>query len=68
MVVKKRVKTRFIKLTTAQNVFFVVQTTGQNFWCSPEYIIRITHEFRIIYSGKIRLWREPKGNLGLCVW
>jgi len=50
-----------------QNVFFVVQTTGQNFWCSPEYIIRITHGFQIIYFGKIRLWRELKGKLGLCV-
>ena len=48
-----------------QNVFFVVQTTNQNFWCSLEYIIRITHGFRILYSGKIRLWRgfDPNTNL-----
>jgi len=53
---------------TFKNVLFVVQTTGQNFWCSPDYIIRITHGFRITYSGNIQLWSGPKGNFRLCVW
>jgi len=69
---QKTCKNTFFDFTTVQkrlkNALFVVQTTGQNFWCSPNYIIRITHGFRITYFGNIRLWRGPKGNLGLCKW
>jgi len=38
------------------------------FWCVSEYVILITHGFRITYSRKIRLWGVPKGNLGHYVW
>ena len=69
---KRDGNTRFLTLPPSKNVWKTFclwcRPPAKSFWSNLENIIWITHRFQILYSGKIRSWREPKGNLGLCVW